>query len=250
MTNELSLGSRIYSVQTTWECMPCSYKSTEDGDSATHPCLQTDQAAKLTLQQSSTDLWQPSALPYKQLSHHWAAPAHTHTPPRPWGDRAIASHSFACHPCSAWHQGSAIWSNSPTPPPDPAAEGNSAGLLPWHPFLYATPISFFTGPPHPNLLGTTQVGLLLLQEERAQHAGNLYCKAYITPPVSTYIWPGLLGLLYRAVDAVQSSLLSVPDKMAIKDWVRGQPPKAISTPKWLIIIMCGLNQEPVMSRVH
>lgn len=175
---------------------------------------------------------------------------HTHTPPRPWGDRAIASHSFACHPCSAWHQGSAIWSNSPTPPPDPAAEGNSAGLLPWHPFLYATPISFFTGPPHPNLLGTTQVGLLLLQEERAQHAGNLYCKAYITPPVSTYIWPGLLGLLYRAVDAVQSSLLSVPDKMAIKDWVRGQPPKAISTPKWLIIIMCGLNQEPVMSHVH
>lgn len=118
------------------------------------------------------------------------------------------------------------------------------------PFLYATPISFFAGPPHQNLLGTTRVGLLPPQDEKAQRRGNLYCGTYIISPVNACVWPGFLGRLDRAVDTVQSSLLSVPNKMAIKAQVRGHSPQAISTPKWLIIIMCGLNQEPVMSRIH
>lgn len=90
----------------------------------------------------------------------------------------------------------------------------------------------------------------ITRAEGAECGGNLFLRACIIPAVNVCIWPAFLGLLYRAVDAVQSTLLSVPDKMAIKDWVRGQAPKAISTPKWLIIIMCGLNQEPVMSCIH
>lgn len=169
----------------------------------------------------------------------------------PWGDRAIASRSAPPRRASSvWHQGTTIWNHSPTPPPDPITEGNSAGVFPRRPFLYATPISFFAGPPHRSLLGTTRAGLLSPQDEKAQRRGNLYCRAYIISPVNACVWPGFLGLLDRAVDAVQSSLLSVPNKMAIKAQVRGHSPQAISTPKWLIIIMCGLNQEPVMSRVH
>lgn len=116
--------------------------------------------------------------------------------------------------------------------------------------FYAILISFFTGSPHQNLLGTTQAGLPSPGAEGAECGGNLSLGACIIPPVKACIWPALLGLLYRAVDAVQSALLSVPDKMAIKAWVRGQAPKAISTPEWLIITMCGLNQEPVMSCIH
>lgn len=57
----------------------------------------------------------------------------------------------------------------------------------------------------------------MLQEGKAKCRGSLYCRAYIISLANTLIWPGFLGLLYRAVDTVQSSLLSVPDKMAIKD---------------------------------
>lgn len=60
-------------------------------------CDPTVPAERPTLQQSLKSLWHLSALPYTQLSHPWAAPGHTHTP-APWGDRAIASSRFVCHP--------------------------------------------------------------------------------------------------------------------------------------------------------
>lgn len=132
----------------------------------------------------------------------------------------------------------------------PRCQGKFSWIFTLTPFLYAILISFFTGPPHQNLLGTTQAGFPSRGAGGAECGGNLFLGACIIPAVNACIWPGFPGLLYRAVDAVQSALLSVPDEMAIKDWVRGQAPKAISTPKWLIIIMCGLNQEPVMSCIH
>lgn len=130
----------------------------------------------------------------------------------------------------------------------PCCQGKCSWTFTLTPFMQF--LSLFTGTPHQNLLGTTQAGLPWAGAEEAECGGNLFLGACIIPPVNACIWPALLGLLYRAVDTVQSALLSVPDKMAIKDWVRGQAPKAISTPKWLIIIMCGLNQEPVMSCIH
>lgn len=74
--------------------------------------------------------------------------------------------------------------------------------------------------------------LVLYRRGKEKLSVEAICTAeHVISPVNACIWPGFLGLLYRAVDAVQSTLLSVPDKMAIKDWVRGHSPKAISTPK-------------------